>query len=213
MSLAGLAIVFFLAIAMLTEDIHRRTICMILSRPISRVQYVVGKFIGLAATILLAVIIVAVLALAAGWLGTQFIPDMKPPRNFSWGMLMLGVGFNYLSLLVLMAVGFLATVVTTSAYLSMLITFCFYIIGHTLETIVKVVLSGEFIQVGAAYTQLLNSLTWLFPNLSAFDIKVYISYGLPYGPQLGIGTALYGIAYIAVCVGLTVLLFQRKEIK
>ena len=70
-----------------------------------------------------------------------------------------------------MAVAFLITVVTTNAFLSMLVTFCVYIIGHSLETIVKIVLSGEFIKVGPMYAQMLKFFTWFFPNLSAFNLK------------------------------------------
>ena len=213
MSLAGLGIVFFLAIALLTEDIHRRTICLILSRPISRAQYVLGKFFGLSIAIFLAVLIIALLAIFFGWLGIQFIPSMTPPRHFSWGILATGVLFNYISLLIIMAVAFLSTVVTTNAYLSMLVTFCVYVIGHSLETIVKIVLSGEFVKVGPMYTQMLKFFTWFFPNLSAFDLKIYIGYGLPLSASYCLWTVLYGIFYIAIVIFLTIILFKNKEIK
>ena len=84
-SLAGLGILFFLAIALLTEDIHRRTICMILSRPISRSQYVLGKFFGLSIAIFLAMLVIALLALFFGWLGIRFIPSMSSSPSFLLG--------------------------------------------------------------------------------------------------------------------------------
>lgn len=212
-SLAGLAIIFFLAIALLTEDIHRRTICMILSRPISRAQYVLGKFFGLSIAILIAVLIIALLALFFGWLGIKIIPSMTAPRNFSWGVLIIGIFFNYISLLILMAIAFLSTVVTTNAFLSMLVTFCVYVIGHSLETIVKIILSGEFIKVGTLYEQMMIFFTWLFPNLSAFDLKVYIAYGLPVSAFYCMWTILYGFLYIAIVIFLTIIFFKKKEIK
>ncbi len=170
-SLAGLGILFFLAIALLTEDIHRRTICMILSRPISRAQYVLGKFFGLSIAIFLAVVMIALLVLFFSWLGIQFLPTMASPRNYSWGMLFTGVLFNYISLLILLAVAFLSTVVTTNAYLSMLVTFCVYVIGHSLETIVGIVLSGEFIKVGPVYEQMMKWFTWVFPNQAPLILR------------------------------------------
>ena len=45
-NLSGLVIVLFLSISMLTRDIHQRSVCIILSRPISRPSYVMGKFLG-----------------------------------------------------------------------------------------------------------------------------------------------------------------------
>jgi len=213
MSLAGLAIVFFLAIALLTEDIHRRTICLILSRPISRAQYVLGKFFGLSIAIFLAVLIIALLALFFGWLGIQFIPAMTPPRDFSWGILATGILFNYISLLILMAIAFLSTVVTTNAFLSMLVTFCVYFIGHSLETLVKIILAGEYFKVGPMFMQMMKFFTWIFPNLSAFDLKLYIAYGLPLSTSYCLWTVLYGFFYIAIVIFLTIILFKHKEIK
>ena len=90
-TLAGLAIVIFLGIALLTADIHQRTVCMILSRPVSRTDYVVGKYCGLAVTVLLAVLMIAALTVFTSWIGIKLIPEMKLPRNFSWGILRRGV--------------------------------------------------------------------------------------------------------------------------
>ncbi|MBI5896321.1 MAG: ABC-2 transporter permease [Desulfobacterales bacterium] len=101
-TVAGLAIVVFLGIALLTKDIHQRTVCMILSRPISRTDYVLGKYCGLAITVLLAVVMIAGLTVLTSWLGTKLILEMQPPRNFSWGVLGISVLFQYLSLLLLM---------------------------------------------------------------------------------------------------------------
>ena len=46
-TLGGLTIPLFLAIHMLARDIERRTVFSLLSRPISRGQYLFGKFNGL----------------------------------------------------------------------------------------------------------------------------------------------------------------------
>ena len=211
-TLAGIAIVVFLGIALLTKDIHQRTVCMILSRPISRTEYVAGKFLGLSITVLLAVLMIAGLTVVTGWLGTKFILEMKPPRNFSWVVLGTSVLFQYLSLLLLMAVAFFFACLTTSEYLSMLFTLCVYIIGNSLETIITVIQEGEFVQMGPAYLTLLKTLSWIFPNLSAFDIKLYISYGLPLPWVQVCWTAVYGIFYIGLLSIATLWIFKHKEI-
>lgn len=213
MTLAGLAIVIFLGISILTTDIHQRTVCMVLCRPVSRPQYVIGKYLGLSLTILISILIVACLAIFSGWLGAMYIPEMSPPRNFSWGILAAGVFLNYLSLLIILAVAFLFTVITTNAYLSMLLTFCVYLVGHSLETIVRVVVTGGFAQVGEIYLRALKILTWVFPNLGAFDIKTSIGYGLPLSVPYTCWTAVYGLFYICILMFLTIKLFNLQEIK
>ncbi len=212
MTLAGLAIVIFLGIALLTRDIHQRTVCMILSRPISRTDYVLGKFCGLAGTVLFAILMIAALTLLTSWLGIRLIPEMKAPRNFSWGVLAISVLFQYFSLLILMAVSFFFACLTTSEYLSMLFTMCVFIIGNSLETIIEVIKGGQYIQLSPAYLAMLKTVSWLFPNLSAFDIKVYFAYGLPLPWSQVLWTAAYGLTYIGLLAVATLWIFWRKEI-
>jgi len=211
-TVAGLAIVIFLGIALLTKDIHQRTVCMILSRPISRADYVVGKFCGLAVTVLLAVVMIVALTVITSWIGIQLVPEMKAPRNFSWGVLGVSVFFQYLSFLMLMAVAFFFACLTTSEYLSMLFTVCVYVIGNSLETIIAVIKEGQFVQLGPSYLAFLKIVAWVFPNLSAFDLKIYLAYGLPL-PWKQVGwTAAYGACYVAILAVATLWIFKRKEI-
>ena len=46
-SIGGLLVPFFLAITLLAGDIDKRTVVTILSRDISRPQYILGKYIGI----------------------------------------------------------------------------------------------------------------------------------------------------------------------
>jgi ABC-type transport system involved in multi-copper enzyme maturation permease subunit len=213
MTLAGLAIVIFLGIGLLTQDIHQRSVCMILSRPVSRTQYVLGKFLGLSGIVLVGVLIIALIGILSGWAGIKYIPDMTLPRNFTWHILGIGILFNFLSLLIIMALAFLFTVLTTNAYLSMLFTFGVYIIGQSLETIVKVITVGDFVRVGTLYAQILKALTWILPNLRAFDLKLHISYGLPLSLPYTLWTAAYGLFYIGMVIFLTSMVFRYQEIK
>ena len=65
LSLAGLSIIFFLGIGLLSRDIHDKTVYMIISRPITRAQYVLGKFGGLALILMTAFVILGLLAIAS----------------------------------------------------------------------------------------------------------------------------------------------------
>jgi ABC-type transport system involved in multi-copper enzyme maturation permease subunit len=78
LSVAGLVIVLFLSISMLTKDIHQRSVCLILSRPISRTAYVIGKFCGLAFMVLIATLLIALIAFAASTLA----PNSRVPSRY-----------------------------------------------------------------------------------------------------------------------------------
>jgi len=213
LTLAGLAIILFLGITLLTADIHKRTVCMILSRPISRTEYIIGKFIGLSFIILIALSIISGLGILSGWIGTRFIEEMNLPRNFSWGVMFLAISFNYLSLLIILSVAFFFTIVTTNAYLSMLFTFCVYLIGASLETIVKIISVGDFVKVGDVYLGMLKVFSWIFPNMKAFNLKVALSYGLPLSNTYIFWSFIYGVSYIMILLSITTLIFNNQEIK
>ena len=212
MTLAGLTIVIFLGISLLARDLHERTVTMILARPVSRKEYVIGKYLGLSFSVFVAVTSIALLSTAIIWLGIKFSIVMVEPRNFSFLVLITAIGFQFLSLLLLLVIAFFLTCLTTSEYLTMLFTVCVYIIGNSLETIIEVVKSGEFVNVGKSYLTLLELLAWIFPNFNAFDLKVYLAYGIPLPIGQLFWVFLYGLFYIAVVGFFTLWIFERKEI-
>lgn len=212
LSLAGLSIVFFLGIGLLSRDIHNKGICMVISHPISRWQYVAGKFTGLAFFIIVAVAVLGCFSALSLWLGTFSIGGFQALRNFSWLMLFAAVFSHLLTLLIILAVGFLFTVLTTSGYLTMLLTFIVYIIGNSLDTIIKVLVKGDFVKADFLFIKSLKFLSWIFPNLSAFDLKVHLAYGLPYALSNLLWLSVYGITYILLLLLLTTALLQKKDL-
>ncbi len=211
-SLAGLSIIFFLGIGMLSHDIHDKTVYMVVSRPVTRAQYVIGKFGGVALLLLTVMAILGALALLSFAIGSTSIHGSGMPRNFSWSMLLITLGFRFLSLLVVLSIAFFFTLISSSMYLAMLFSVCVYFIGNTIETIVKVLVRGEFVDASSAHVALIKGLSWIFPNLSAFDLKANLAYGLPYDPVYLCWTGLYGGAYAFIMILLTLLVFNRKDI-
>ena len=212
LSLSGLSIVFFLGIGLLSRDIHDRTVYMVISRPVTRWQYVVGKFGGLALTLVMVMGILGALALVSFIVCSYLVPGAGLPRNFSWANMLITVLFNFLSLLVVMSFAFFFTIISSSMYLAMLFTFCVYFIGHSLETIVKILVQGELVKAGPSFIFLMKGITWIFPNLSAFDLKASLAYGLPQDPGYLLWTGIYGCTYSFLVILVTVFIFQRKDI-
>jgi ABC-type transport system involved in multi-copper enzyme maturation permease subunit len=212
LSLAGLSIIFFLGIGLVSKDLHQKNICMVICHPIPRWKYVIGKFSGLALFLVVAIGILGLFAALSLWAGTLTVGALYVTRDFSWGMLFLAVFFNLLSLLVVLAVGFLFTVVTTSLYLSMLLTFCVYLIGNTLDTIVKVLVRGDFAHADALFIKGMKLLTWIFPNLSAFDLKSTLAYGLPQSAPYLAWLASYGLTYAGIVIIITAVILHHKDI-
>lgn len=208
-SLAGLAVIFFMGINLLAKDFEKRTIYMVLSRPFARWQYVLGKFFGLALMVGTAVVILGVVVAAGVKLSMVMAPSYIP-ANYSWTVFSLSILFSYLCLMILTALAQLFTCLTTSSYIALLVTACAYFIGQNVEIIRKTFLSGS--DGSVVYYYLIEIVTWIFPNLQAFDLKTAAGYGLPLEPAVLLWTAFYGIAYIGITLVLTVFVFQRREL-
>lgn len=208
-SLAGLAVIFFMGINLLARDLEKRTIYMIISRPIARWQYILGKFSGLALMVGTSVGILGVFAAAGVKISMVMSPDYIP-LNYSWKIFGLSLIFSYLSLLVVTSLAQFFTCLCSSSYIALLVTACSYFIGQNVDVIRKTFFGPE--EGNRLYGYLIEAVSWLFPNLQAFDLKTTAGYGLPIEPLALIWTAFYGISYIALILGLTIFFFQRREL-
>jgi ABC-type transport system involved in multi-copper enzyme maturation permease subunit len=208
-SLAGLAVIFFMGINLLARDFEKRTIYMVISRPIARWQYVLGKYIGLALMVGTSVGILGLFAGAGIKVTMLFAPDYIPV-NYSWNIFGLSLVFSYINLLIITALAQFFTSVTTSSYIALLATACTYFIGQNVEIIRKSFFGAD--DINLLYAYLIEAVSWLFPNLQAFDLKTVAGYGLAIEPVSLAWTALYGISYIGVILTLTICFFQRREL-
>lgn len=210
-SFSGLVIILFLGIHQLANDLERRTIYLVLSRPITRLHYVFGKYCGLVMTICLSSLILGSLAAGSVLLSTLGAHGAFA-ASFSWGMFALGLLYTTLALCVVMALTVLWTCIATHPFTAILLTMVSYFVGQNVETVRAIALRSEAFADNAALRALVNAVSWLFPNLAAFDLKTTVSYGLPVQPGYLFFIAIYGLAYIAVCLILAVFIFQRREL-
>jgi ABC-type transport system involved in multi-copper enzyme maturation permease subunit len=208
-SISGLAVIFFMGINLLSRDFEKRTIYMVISRPIARWQYVVGKFLGLVLMVGVSVIIIGAFAASSVKLTMLWAPDYIPP-GYSWNIFGLSLIFSFLSLLIVTALAQLFTSVTTSSYIALLLTACSYFIGQNVEMVRKMFASQE--DLSSPLKMLINIITWIFPNLSAFDLKTAAGYGLPLDPTSMMWVAVYGISYVYIVLIMTIFIFQRREV-
>ncbi len=59
-SAIGLFIAVFFGIGLVTKEVERRSIYSLLSKPVTRSQFIVGKYLGLAATLLINLAVMAI---------------------------------------------------------------------------------------------------------------------------------------------------------
>lgn len=210
-SLSGLAIIFFFSIQIVSNDLERKTIYLILSKPISKVQYLLGKFVGLSLIILVSSAILGTCAALSFKLATMGA-EAFIPAQFSWRLFWLALVFITLGLLLLQALSFLCVSITTNSFTAVLLSLMLYFIGQNLERVVAIIKRGKMFLDNPLLVRFLDGVAWVLPNLAAFDLKTAAAYGLPVDGGYIAWTALYGVTYIGVCLALAGLIFQRREI-
>ena len=197
-SLFGAFIAIFLGIGLVFKEIERRTVYVIISKPIHRVQFLFGKYIGLVLTLLVTVGVMALLVVSLAWL---------VDGHWSPGLL-LAAGFDFLALMIVTAVALLFSTFSTPT-LSAIFTLGVFVIGR---------LSGDvrlFAEqfAGPGVGQAVFAIYLVIPDLARFQIGSQVIHGLPLAPaDLG-QSAAYGVGYILMLLLLAVAIFQRRDFK
>jgi len=211
-SIGGLLIPFFLAVNLLSKDIERKTVFAILARPISRSQYIIGKFGGL---ILLAGLVMSILSgssLLSVWVG-KLLYGARFFADFSLFAFLQAVLMSWLGVVVLIALVVVWCTVTTSAFLATLLTLLTYIIGQTIDDVVRFLsVDTVGVEISATVQKTVQVVKYIFPNLSVFDLKLQAAHNiiLPLGELSTI--VMYGVCYCTVSLSLAVFIFKKRDL-
>ena len=195
-NLVAVVIAIFVGIGLVTKEIERRTIYTILARPITRVQFVLGKYVGLGFIILVNITIMFGMFVGTIWL----------TGNVIHGALLQAVELILVETLLVMAMAlFFSTF--TSSILSATMTLGFYVIGH---------LTGDLKDIAEkSQSQLievvLTTLYYVCPNLELLNIKGHAASGLMIEVGHQVTATAYGLLYAGLLLTGACLIFQRRD--
>ena len=209
-SLIGLLLTVFMGGNLISRDIDRRGIHTVVSLPISRSQYMVGKFIGLALLLLISLLILYCLAGIAILLISLQYP---PSRPLPWQTYFLVMLFEYVMLLVISGISVLFNSFATSTFLPMALTLTVYCIGQS-TALVKDYLdkAPEAKEISSLVAFMARGSYYLFPNLSAFDIKNGFVYSLSLNLRYLTMVLVYGLFYLVVVMFMATYFFEKRDL-
>ena len=211
-SLGGLLIPFFLAINLLSKDIERKTIFTILSRQISRSQYILGKYFGLIQLSALVMCILTIASFLAIFIGKQLY-GLQFFTTFSFSAVLIAVIFNWIAIAVLTSLVTLWCSVTTSSFLATLLTLFTYIIGQTIDEVVRFVsMETPGVEISKSIKYAVQGAQYLFPNLAAFDLKLQAAHNIVMPASELLFLTLYGVVYSSVALSLAILVFRKRDL-
>jgi Cu-processing system permease protein len=201
----------FLGSTSIWKDMERRYTYSVLSLPINRASYLLGRFMGLA----LFLIFTSTILGSISCLVIKISSGMYPPdRPVAWGYLLLAISFATLKYILLVAVALLLSTVSTSFFLPIFGTICAFLASGVTQEVYEYVNSPAASQAMSPFLKpIVTIVYYLLPNLAGFDLKVNAIYNIvPNLAGLGI-TVAYFCAYTAILLGGATLLFNRREMK
>lgn len=209
-SLIGLLLTVFMGGNLISRDIDRKGIHTVVTLPISRTQYMIGKFLGLALLLFISLLILYLLAALAIFLTSLQYP---PSRPLHWETYLLVVILEYVMLLVVSAVSVLFNTFATSTFLPMALTLAVYCIGQN-TALVKDYLEKvpEAKAISPVIAYIAKASYYIFPNLSGFDIRNGFVYSLPVNLPYLVMVVLYGFFYLGVVLFMATYFFGRRDL-
>ena len=192
----GIAI--FVGVDMIHREVSGRTIYTILSKPVSRAEFLVGKFVGLVMTIWLQLGI-----MTAAFVAVSLASAAPIDSGHGAALCLIGVE---LSLIVAVATLFSAF---TTPMLASFFTLGIYMMGH---------LSRDLVQIGtrsgSKSMEIMAQLLYeVLPDLESFNLKTQAVHQLPISLGEVLWPTLYGTAYCAGLLYIATFLFARRDFK
>ncbi|MDZ8185716.1 MAG: ABC transporter permease [Nostoc sp. ChiSLP02] len=199
MNAIGLIITIFVGTGLVNKEIEKRTVLVLIAKPVSRSEIIVGKYLGLSAV--LAVLVAAMTVIYLLFL--QFGKVSYPTTSILIASIFL---FLQLSLITAVAITF---GVFTASILATVLTFAVYLIGN---------ITPDLVQLGRlsrnpGMERLTQGLFLVLPDLSRLDLKNDAVYGLQALPDTTslIINAGYGLLYSALLLAIAVVIFSKRE--
>ncbi len=194
-NLFGVLIAIFVGIGLVSKEVDRKTIYTIVSKPIPRYEFLLGKYCGLVITLFANTVV-----MVAGLVIVLQVMDV-PITSLVFKSLAL----IFLELMVITAVAVLFSTFT-SATLSAIFTLAVYVIGH---------LSGDLKEFAKKLDEVseivVNAIYYTLPNLERFNLKGHVIHHLDFGLADMALTLAYGLTYAAFLLLLASVIFQRRD--
>ena len=180
------------------QDLETKNLYPILARPVTRAQYMLGKYVGGLLTVITAVL---VMSAVFGVLIVSY------ERSIDINLI-LAVAFTVLQAAIVLAIS-LALSTVSSSPIAAIVTFMAYVFGT-----VKIGYMGHMVESASnpVTKTAFGVIYHILPNLECFNMKDALVHH-DYVPAIYMAqVAIYGVLYCAVVLLLGMTLFSRKEV-
>jgi len=196
-SIACTFIAILITAPLLAKEFDRRTAFVTLSKPITRFQFLLGKFAGL-----FCVLTINWFLLCLVFLLCYYSVDGRIHLTLILALILVWFQSIFMASMTLLISSFS----TTS--LSVIISIGIYLLGTNISQ-VRFVAS----KVDSGFEKIiLDIFSLVFPNLEWFNLGTHVTYGLPVSPEYFIMAITYSVSMVILSILISGFLIHRKEI-
>ncbi len=196
-SVSSIIIAIFMGVGLMKNEMESRTLYMVLSKPIKRFEFLLGKFFGLQLILFLNVIIMSALTLFYYFfLGGLFSK-----------VILYAVLFIFLeaSLILLVAIFFS---LISNAVLSVIFTLSFYISSYAIAEVQGMLQAKRNMFLNSA----VKFLYYLLPDLTKLNIKQFVIYQQDLSAEFLTKTLSYSLIYFLILLIISSMIFEKKNL-
>jgi ABC-type transport system involved in multi-copper enzyme maturation permease subunit len=198
-SLFGVIIAIFIGIGLVSKEIEKKTLYTILSRPVRRWEFIVGKYLGLIMTL-----VVNTALMTAGFYIALAITNGLHKTD---SLLLVAIYFTVLQFLIVTALTVLFSTFSSPIF-SAIFAFALFVIGTFAEDL------KNFAAISKGAAKLLaTAAAYLMPNFASLNVIAQTAHDQGIGGRLILFNTLYAMLYSATAVLAAVLIFERRNLK
>lgn len=195
--LFGIIISILVGANLLTKEVVGGTALLIFPKPLTRGQYIIGKFFGLALMILASTLTLLIIFVIGFYIQNKAWPN---------SIFFLAVGSSFLEILIIIALSIMFgsfSQPTSSA----LFTLALFITGHSYS----MVLAAAQKAGNAVAIFLAKTIYYLLPNLEKFNLRTLAVYNIAVSSTEYLWIFLYALVYIALCLFVATAALKKRE--
>ncbi len=198
-SLFGVIIAIFIGIGLVSKEIEKKTLYTILSRPVRRWEFILGKYLGLIMTLVVNTALMTV----GFYIALMFTNGLHKAD----AVLLVAIYFTVLQFLIVTALTVLFSTFSSPIF-SAIFAFALFVIGTFAEDL------KNFATISKGAAKLLaTAAAYVMPNFASLNIIAQAAHDQGIGGRLILFNTLYALLYSASAVAAAVLIFERRNLK
>ena len=238
-SIFNIFIGIFIGASAVYDDIEKKSIFLSITRPLKRTEYLIGRFLGLAAAIIFSTIIMMLIFYFVLLIMHKFIvPAMPIAKTADSGVKYAGASsrpftfyllpqpliiqglFIIMESVFISAAAMLFSLITSKALASIFAILVFFIgnVSSRMNDLVKPVkkiIDGKIViahQANHALTSIVHFIYIVLPNFSIFNISSEVAYKVNISTGAIFYRIIYGLSYTVLLFVISSLIFVGKDI-